>query len=110
MGITIAMDDFGTGYSSLAYLKKFPVDIIKIDKTFIQGAFDNPEDYNIIKAIIGLGHELRLKIVAEGVEELYQYDFLRASHCSIIQGYLFSKPLPESEFIAYTGEQLALQR
>jgi diguanylate cyclase (GGDEF)-like protein len=109
MGISIAMDDFGTGYSSLAYLKKFPVDIIKIDKTFIQGAFDNPEDYNIIKAIIGLGHELRLKIVAEGVEELYQYDFLRASHCSIIQGYLFSKPLPEPGFVAYTREQRALK-
>jgi len=103
MGISIAMDDFGTGYSSLAYLKDFPVDIIKIDKSFIQGAFDNPEDYNIIKAIIGLGNELGLEVVAEGVEELYQFDFLRASHCRTIQGYLFSKPLPEAEFIAYTA-------
>ena len=107
MGISIAMDDFGTGYSSLAYLKNFPVDIIKIDKAFIQGAFDNSEDYNIVKAIITLGNELGLEVVAEGVETLYQYDFLRASHCRAIQGYLFSKPLPESSFLAYAREQHA---
>ncbi|MDX1296265.1 MAG: bifunctional diguanylate cyclase/phosphodiesterase, partial [Sulfurimonadaceae bacterium] len=104
LGISIAMDDFGTGYSSLAYLKEFPVDIIKIDKSFIQGAFDNAEDYNIIRAIIGLGNELGLKVVAEGVEQLHQYEFLRTSHCSAIQGYLFSKPLPESEYVDYLLE------
>jgi diguanylate cyclase (GGDEF)-like protein len=104
MGISIAMDDFGTGYSSLAYLKEFPVDIIKIDKSFIQGAFDNAEDYNIIRAIIGLGNELGLKVVAEGVEQLHQYEFLRTSHCSVIQGFLFSKPLPEPEYIDYLLE------
>ena len=105
MGISIAMDDFGTGYSSLAYLKDFPIDIIKIDKSFIQGAFDNPEDYNIIKAIISLGHELGLKVVAEGVEELHQYEFIKTSHCSIIQGYLFSKPLTEDNYLKYIYKQ-----
>ncbi len=104
MGITIAMDDFGTGYSSLAYLKNFPIDIIKIDKAFIQGVFDNPDDFNIVKAIITLGNELELQVIAEGVEELHQLEFLQASHCHIIQGYFFSKPLPEDEFITYIGD------
>ena len=105
MGISIAMDDFGTGYSSLAYLKEFPIDIIKIDKSFIQGAFDNADDYNIIKAIISLGHELGLQVVAEGVEVLHQYEFLKTSNCSIIQGYLFSKPLTEDNYLKYIYNQ-----
>ena len=105
MGISIAMDDFGTGYSSLSYLKEFPVDIIKIDKSFIQGAFDNSEDYNIVKAVVSLGNELGLQVVAEGVEQLHQYELLRASHCGVIQGYLFSKPLSETEYIEYLLKQ-----
>ncbi len=105
MGITIAMDDFGTGYSSLAYLKNFPIDIIKIDKAFIQGVFKNPEDYNIVKAIISLGIELDLTVVAEGVESLHQLDFLRASHCKVIQGFFFSPPLPEDDFITFMHKQ-----
>ena len=106
MGITIAMDDFGTGYSSLAYLKNFPIDIIKIDKAFIQGVFDNPDDFNIVKAIISLGNELGLEVIAEGVEYLHQFEFLRASHCNIIQGFFFSTPLPEEEFVRYIDAQM----
>ena len=106
MGITIAMDDFGTGYSSLAYLKNFPIDIIKIDKAFIQGVFDNPDDFNIVKAIISLGSELGLQVIAEGVEHIHQFEFLRASHCNIIQGYFFSTPLPEEEFVRYIDAQM----
>jgi diguanylate cyclase (GGDEF)-like protein len=105
MGITIAMDDFGTGYSSLAYLKNFPIDVIKIDKAFIQGVFENADDFNIVKAIITLGCELDLEVVAEGVESLSQLEFLRASHCTIIQGYFFSTPLCETDFIAYIDRQ-----
>jgi diguanylate cyclase (GGDEF)-like protein len=101
MGLTIAMDDFGTGYSSLAYLKNFPIDIIKIDKAFIQGVFDNADDFNIVKAIISLGSELGLQVIAEGVESMHQLEFLQTSHCHIIQGYFFSMPLPEPELISY---------
>jgi len=101
MGIMIAMDDFGTGYSSLAYLKNFPIDIIKIDKAFIQGVLENSGDLNIVKAMISLGIELDLQVIAEGVEELSQVDFLRSSHCTIIQGYFFSTPLYEAAFLEY---------
>ncbi len=105
LDILIAMDDFGTGYSSLAYLKNFPIDIIKIDKSFIQGIFDNNDDFNIVKAVITLGNELDLTVIAEGVETMYQLDFLKTSHCHIIQGYFFSMPLPSFEFIQYMKTQ-----
>lgn len=93
LGIEISIDDFGTGYSSLNYLKRFPVNTLKIDKSFVQDISNDPDDAAIIKAVIAMGHSLNLKIVAEGVETVAQLDFLRTMQCDFIQGYLFSRPL-----------------
>lgn len=92
-GMHISMDDFGTGYSSLSYLKKFPLDTLKIDRSFIQDLTDNPEDVAIITAIITLGQGLKLSVVAEGVETENQMNCLRSLHCQEMQGYWFSPPL-----------------
>ncbi len=97
MGASIAIDDFGTGYSSLAYLKKFSVDVLKIDRSFIGDLVDNPDDQAIIETIIGMARNLGLSVVAEGVETRAQEDYLLQKGCTIAQGYLFSKPLAEDE-------------
>ena len=94
MGVHVAMDDFGTGYSSLAGLKRFPVDTIKIDRSFIQGLPGDSDDATLTKAIIAMAHSLRLRTVAEGVETREQLEFLGGNHCDEIQGYYFSRPLP----------------
>ena len=94
MGIKIALDDFGTGYSSLSYLKKFPIDVLKIDRSFIKELTVGSSDANIASAIIQMGHSLNQKIVAEGVENETQLMFLCEKKCDFIQGYYFSKPLP----------------
>ena len=94
MGITLAVDDFGTGYSSLAYLKRFPLDILKIDKSFVAEITSNPDDAAICSSIIAMAHSLRKKVVAEGVENDPQLGFLSQQHCDRAQGYHFSKPLP----------------
>ncbi len=94
MGIKIALDDFGTGYSSLSYLKKFPIDILKIDQSFIREMTVDSKDASIASAIIQMGHSLNQKIVAEGVENETQLMFLCQKKCDYIQGYYFSKPLP----------------
>lgn len=97
-GITLAIDDFGTGHSSLAYLKRFPVDSVKIDYTFVRDIAIDPNDVAIIKAIIALGHSLDLKVVAEGVESATQLEILRRFHCDEFQGFLFSRAVPAADF------------
>ena len=99
LGLTLAMDDFGTGYSSLSYLKKFPIDIIKIDRSFIKDIPDNQNDMEITSAVIAMAHNLKLKVVAEGIETAAQLAFLRRHRCDVGQGYLFDRPIPGSELI-----------
>ncbi|MFI4939338.1 MAG: EAL domain-containing protein [Burkholderiales bacterium] len=98
MGVKLSLDDFGTGYSSLAYLKRFPFDIVKIDRAFVTDITSNPEDAAIASAIIGIAHSLRMKVVAEGVETEEQLKFLRNSRCDEMQGYFFSRPIPAVDF------------
>jgi len=97
IGVRIAIDDFGTGHSSLAYLKRFPVDYLKIDRSFIADIPADRGDAAITQAIIAMAHSLQLKVIAEGVETQSQYDFLVAQGCDEYQGYFFSKPLPEAQ-------------
>ncbi|MBF0448299.1 MAG: EAL domain-containing protein [Magnetococcales bacterium] len=97
-GISIAMDDFGTGYSSLSILKHFPIDTLKIDRSFVQELSRDSDDAQIVSAIISMSHSLHLKVVAEGVETREQLELLSERGCDLIQGYYFSKPLPEKQF------------
>ncbi|NNJ91020.1 MAG: EAL domain-containing protein [Gammaproteobacteria bacterium] len=97
LGVSLAIDDFGTGYSSLAYIKRLPVQILKLDKTFVQDIGIDEGDTEISAATLALAHNLKLKVVAEGVETEFQRNFLIANDCDYLQGYLFSKPLPASE-------------
>ena len=98
-GLTLAMDDFGTGYSSLSYLKKFPIDIIKIDRSFIHEIPDNQDDMEITSAVIAMAHNLKLKVVAEGIETSEQLAFLRRHRCDVGHGYLFDRPIPGAELL-----------
>ena len=103
MGVHISIDDFGTGYSSLARLKKFPIESVKIDRSFIADVAVDPDDAAIVSAVIAMAHNLRLKVVAEGVETLEQIRFLRERNCDEVQGYLISRPIsPQqvSEFVS----------
>ena len=97
MGVKIALDDFGTGYSSLGYLKKLPLDKLKIDKTFIDSITNSDGESAISKAIISIGKNLKLDILAEGVETKNQANFLMQHHCDAVQGFYFSKPLTSKE-------------
>ncbi|MBD9482776.1 EAL domain-containing protein [Pseudomonas sp. PDM14] len=97
LGLTLAMDDFGTGYSSLSYLKKFPIDVIKIDRSFIKDIPENQDDMEITSAVIAMAHNLKLKVVAEGIETPAQLAFLRRQKCDVGQGYLFDRPIPSRE-------------
>jgi len=98
MGVRIAIDDFGTGYSSLSYLKKFPIDCLKIDQSFVKDVASDADDAAIATAIIGLAHNLRLTVIAEGVESKEIVDFLKQRHCDLHQGFYFSLPLPAEKF------------
>jgi EAL domain-containing protein (putative c-di-GMP-specific phosphodiesterase class I) len=94
MGIHISIDDFGTGYSSLAHLRRFSINTLKIDRTFVQDMEENSTDAAITSAIISMGSSLNLQVIAEGVETEGQFDLLREKRCDEMQGYLFSKPVP----------------
>ena len=98
IGVQLAIDDFGTGYSSLAYLKLFPLDILKIDKRFIDDVPIHRDDMEIVNAIIAMAHSLHLKVLAEGVENADQLDYLQIQGCDLFQGYLTSQPVPAAEF------------
>ena len=103
MGVKLAIDDFGTGYSSLSYLKRFSLDELKIDRSFIADLPDSPDDSSIVRAIVAMSHSLGMRVVAEGVETEAQLEFLREIGCEIYQGYYFSKALPANEFVAQYG-------
>jgi diguanylate cyclase (GGDEF)-like protein len=105
MGLSFSIDDFGTGYSSLAYLQKLPVDEIKIDKSFIMNMTTHKEDMVIVRSIIDLGHNLGLKVVAEGVEDQSIKDVLLKLGCDGVQGYYFSRPLPPAELTSWLRKQ-----
>ena len=98
-GVRVSIDVFGTGYSSLSRLETFPIDLLKIDRSFIRDLVTDPNDAVLTKAIIDFAHELELRVVAEGVETAEQVNFLRARSCEMVQGYYFSRPLPPHEFV-----------
>ncbi|HEV8018154.1 MAG TPA: EAL domain-containing protein [Steroidobacteraceae bacterium] len=102
-GFALAVDDFGTGYCSLSYLKRFPLDTLKVDRTFVNDISDDLDDTAIVRAIIALGHNLSLKLVAEGVETLEQLQFLRTAGCDLVQGFLMSRAVPADAFSQLIG-------
>jgi EAL domain-containing protein (putative c-di-GMP-specific phosphodiesterase class I) len=104
MGLQIAIDDFGTGYSSLAYLKRFEIDILKVDQSFVRDMLDDSADAAIVHAVIALGHTLGFKVVAEGVENLPTAQTLTALGCDELQGYCFSRPLAAPAFADWVRE------
>jgi diguanylate cyclase (GGDEF)-like protein len=106
LGVKISMDDFGTGYSSLAYLKKFPIDTVKVDQSFVQDLGTDRDDEAITTAVIAMAQSLSLKVVAEGVENEVQLEFLRARRCDGVQGFYFSRPLPAAEFEQFISRSI----
>ena len=104
IGVKIALDDFGTGYSSLSYLEKLPLSILKIDKSFLNNVSPGNKEAKLLVSIIHMAHDLGLKVVAEGVEELPQFNLLREYHCDMIQGYLIAKPLPSEDAMIFLSK------
>jgi EAL domain-containing protein (putative c-di-GMP-specific phosphodiesterase class I) len=105
LGLFVAMDDFGTGYSSLAFLKRFPVDTLKIDRAFIRDICDNPDDRAICSAIVSLGQALKLEVLAEGVETVGQMNLLHHQGCHLIQGFLYARPMPAEDVWKWLTEE-----
>jgi diguanylate cyclase (GGDEF)-like protein/PAS domain S-box-containing protein len=105
VGVRVTVDDFGTGYSSLSYLRKFPLDALKIDQSFVQQITTIPDETTIVRAIIGMGRSLNLRVIAEGVETQDQLDFLKTHQCDEAQGYFFSAPIPAQHFIKLLESQ-----
>lgn len=103
LGVQIIIDDFGTGYSSMAYLKRLPIAKIKVDKSFVKDMLDNHNDAVIVRSIIGLGHNLGLSVVAEGVESSEIWDHLKTLGCDSAQGYCMSRPIPASDVPAWVA-------
>lgn len=101
LGVGLAIDDFGVGYSSLAYLKRLPVDTIKIDRTFVTDLEQDPDSQAIVRAMVSMAHHLQLLVVAEGIETSAQMELLKAMHCNIAQGYLYSRPLPAEQALGF---------
>ena len=108
-GVGVAFDDFGTGYASLSLLKRYPLSRIKIDRSFVQGILDSPQDAAVILAVLGMAKSFALETIAEGVETPEQLDALKAAGCEQGQGYLFARPLPSAEFAAIFGLSPVLQ-
>jgi EAL domain-containing protein (putative c-di-GMP-specific phosphodiesterase class I) len=106
LGVQISIDDFGTGYSNLAYLKNFPVDVIKVDQSFVSGLETSLEDRSIVEAVIGLARALSLRVIAEGIETTGQMEELMALGCELGQGYYFSKPLSAEQTTVLLAERL----
>jgi EAL domain-containing protein (putative c-di-GMP-specific phosphodiesterase class I) len=103
LGVMIALDDFGTGYSSLSYLKRFPVDIVKIDRAFIADICIEPTSRLIVSAIVELAHSMSMKVVAEGVESVQQREVIQSLDCDAYQGYLFARPSPLADLEIMLG-------
>lgn len=101
LGVSLSIDDFGTGYSSLSYIKRFPVDILKIDRSFVKDIPEDPNDMEITAAIIAMAQKLNLQVIAEGVETEAQMTFLAKNNCYIVQGYYYSPPLSEAEIFRF---------
>jgi EAL domain-containing protein (putative c-di-GMP-specific phosphodiesterase class I) len=106
MGIRFAIDDFGTGYSSLSVLKRLPLCALKIDRSFVQDMETNADDQAIVRAIIGMAHTLKLRVIAEGVERRDQLDSLRKEQCDDVQGFLISPPKPAEQITPLLGRKL----
>jgi len=105
IGVSISLDDFGTGYSSLSYLKRFPIDVLKIDKSFVDDVTTNSADAAIALSVISLAHNLNMRVIAEGVETREQVEFLTARGCDEMQGYYFSRPINAEGFTALMRER-----
>ncbi len=110
-GVRVSIDDFGTGYSSLSYLRRLPVDQLKVDRSFVMGVAEDKKDAALVRAIIGLGHDLGLSVIAEGVETVAQMEFLATEACDEVQGYLLSRPISAAEFDQFLShhQQLAVK-
>jgi len=108
MGVKMSIDDFGTGYSSLSYLKQFPIDRLKLDRSFVRGLPGNPDDLAISSAVLAMAKALNLKVVAEGVESKAQMDVLFARQCDELQGYYFSRPLPAGDIERFISDRLVV--